>query len=120
MEGTLHLEAGRHTLRYERMLAHRPTQIWHALIHNAELGAHAPILRWVLPDGSVEEATITVYDSRKCLECFCGGDILCWELQPAGAMTRLTFTHSFADATKAARVAMDWEACLDSLERRLP
>ena len=67
------------------------------------------MLRLALPGGLSETAgRITVYESPRVLECAWGADVLRWELQAQGCMTRLVFTH--------AECAAHWMAYLEGIE----
>jgi hypothetical protein len=96
-------------MRIERLVACPPEDLWRALIQNTELGKEGAMLRLALPGGLSETAgMITVYESPRVLECAWGADVLRWELQPQGCMTRLVFTH--------AECAAQWMAYLESIE----
>lgn len=142
MKATLHHDAQRHTLRFERPLAHPPEKVWRALTENSELAHWFPAaiqgareqgatLRFVFPpepgqvpaDSSIEGPTMPgemlVFDPPRTLEYSWDDEILRWELRPREGGTLLIFTHTFGDESKAARDASGWDLCFDSLESRL-
>jgi uncharacterized protein YndB with AHSA1/START domain len=140
MKGTLHHAGTRHTLRFERRLAHSPEKVWRALTEASELAhwfpaeIHGPreqgaALRFVFPSDPSKEAesgaapamdgTMIVFDPLRTLEYSWNGEILRFELEPRDGHTLLVFTHTFEDVSKAARDASGWDVCLDALERRL-
>jgi hypothetical protein len=73
--------------RVERLVPSPPEDLWNALIEHAELDEQGAMLHL----GSFA-ARITVYESRKVLECTRGTDTLRWELHPSGKMTRVVLT----------------------------
>ena len=81
-------------MRIERLVPCPPEDLWRALIQNTELGKHGAMLRLALPGGLSRPRGRSVYESPRVLECAWGADVLRWELQPQGCMTRLVFTHA--------------------------
>ena len=76
-------------LRAERSAPCPPEDLWDALIEHAELDEQGVVLHL----GNFA-ANITVYQSRKVLECTRGTEALRWELYPSGRMTRLVLTYT--------------------------
>ena len=76
-------------LRAERSVPCPPEDLWDALIEHAELDEQGAVLHL----GSFA-ANITVYQSRKVLECTRGTEALRWELYPSGKMTRVVLTYT--------------------------
>jgi len=70
------------------------TQLWKALINDAELAECGAMLRLVLSRGESESAAqITRYESSRLLECRSDGRLLRWQIEPQGKNTTLvTFT----------------------------
>jgi uncharacterized protein YndB with AHSA1/START domain len=121
------------TLVFIRDLRHAPDRVWAALTEPAQLRAWAPFV----PDrdlATAGPATLTMIDADSpedtaavvrraepptLLEYTWGGDLLRWELTPAGAGTRLTLRHRVADRDWLPKVAAGWHLCLDVAERLL-
>ena len=141
-KGTLGQKAGRHSLRFERLLSHSPERVWRAITEDDELSAWFPAriaglrergaaLRFILPpepgqvpaDSAEEGLTMTgemlVFDPPSILEYKWDVDVLRWELKARPGGTLLTFTHTFDDKGRGARDAAGWDMCLASLEARL-
>jgi uncharacterized protein YndB with AHSA1/START domain len=123
----------RSTLVFVRMLRHPPARVWTALTEPSELDAWSP---WTadrdlgrpgdatltMIDGDTRqalEATITAADAPALLEYTVGGDVVRWELAPAGEGTRLTLRHTVADRDWLPKVAAGWHLCFDVAERLL-
>jgi hypothetical protein len=71
-------------------------------------------------DGNRHEdllATIVRAEPPALLEYTWGGDLLRWELAPAGAGTRLTLRHTVTDRDWAPKVAAGWHICLAVADR---
>jgi uncharacterized protein YndB with AHSA1/START domain len=141
-KGRLETNAGRHCLRFERLLAHPREKVWRALTENVELSTWFPAriegsreagasLRFVMPpkpgqlpadtdeEGPIMTGSMLVYDPPRLLEYLWDVDVLRWELEPHTDGTLLTFTHAFDDQGRGARDAAGWEFCFGSLEARL-
>ena len=141
-KGTLHEDADRHCLQFERILAHPPEKVWRALTENDDLatwfparieGAREPgaSLRFILPpkpgqfpadtdeEGMIMTGAMLEFDPPRLMEYQWDVDVLRWELEPRPDGTLLTFTHTFDDQGRAARDASGWEFCFASLELRL-
>jgi len=86
-------------MRVERLVPCPPKDVWRALIEHAELGARGAVLR-LGPAGNGFVANITVYRSKKILECVRGREVLRWELHPQREMTRVVFISLSANAIK--------------------
>jgi uncharacterized protein YndB with AHSA1/START domain len=130
-----HAKGNRWTLVFVRDLRHPPERVWTALTEPEELRAWAPFL----PDRSLarpgeakfamfEDATalgdetpasVTRAEAPSLLEYRWGDDVLRWELEPRGAGTRLTLSHTVAGEDWVPKVAAGWHLCLDVAERML-
>ncbi|MBC7897952.1 MAG: SRPBCC family protein [Cytophagaceae bacterium] len=132
MTGTLHHEDGRHTLRFERRIAHPIERVWCAITEPEGLAAWFPAamhgerragaeLTFAFPDEQypTRGGRMLTFDPPHTLEFDWNGDLLRFELQPHGAGTSLVFTHTFADVGKSARDASGWTWCLDALDAHL-
>lgn len=123
-------------LRFERRLAHPPEKVWRAITEPHRLSQWYPFtateldlrvggaVRFCDDEGTELQAEITEvvpsqvfafqeYDEQT------GTHGLRFELEPDGDGCRLTFTHTFADATWAAQTETGWVRCLDALEHAL-
>lgn len=106
----------RSTRSSARSLPHPPATVWQALIGNAELGEQGAVLRCSAAGGPIAGAArITLYDSKRTLECWCDGQALRWDLEPRNGKTVVTFSHA-GDASEMA----PWLACLDILAAGAP
>jgi uncharacterized protein YndB with AHSA1/START domain len=115
------------TLILVRELRHSPEMVWQALTDPAQLREWAPFevdgslnaagttpnLTWVGTPAPLE-TKVTRADAPKVLEY----DDIRWELEPAGAGTRLTLWHKI-DRRFVSWGAAGWHICLDVLERHL-
>jgi uncharacterized protein YndB with AHSA1/START domain len=125
-------------LRFERVLAHPPEQVFRAISDPAELRHWFPAeVEWELRPGAPirfafgadDEETpggeVLAVDPPRLLRFSWGDDVLAWELAPEGAGCRLVFTHALAPGGTsgglrgAARNAAGWDTCLDALAARL-
>lgn len=114
------------TLILERQLRHSPEKVWEAITDPAHLREWAPFetdgslakvgtvnLTWLgTPQSS--ETKVTRADAPRLLEF---GDMR-WELEAAGAGTRLTLWHSI-DRRYVAWGAAGWHIAFEVLDRRL-
>jgi hypothetical protein len=75
--------------RIERLVWSSPEELWDALIEHAELDEQGAALQL----GSCA-AKITVYESRRVLECTRGTNTLRWELHRCGKMMRVVFSYT--------------------------
>ena len=127
------LKAGdKWTLVMVRDLAHPPAKVWKAITDPAELSQWAPFdtdrdmgrvgtatLTTVgAPTPQVTESRITKADPPKTLEYNWGGFDMRWQLEPAGAGTRLTLWANI-DKRYIAMGAAGWHVCFDVLDQML-
>jgi uncharacterized protein YndB with AHSA1/START domain len=132
------LPAGeRWTLVFVRDLKHPPETVWTALTRADQLAGWAPFTAdrdldrpgdatLTMIDGASDgdgaepmPATVTRVEPPRLLEYTWGEDQLRWELEAAGAGTRLTLRHTLSDRDWLPKVAAGWHLCLDVAERRL-
>ncbi|HVY38034.1 MAG TPA: SRPBCC family protein [Polyangia bacterium] len=125
-------EGDKWTLIVVRDLRHPPALVWQALTDPAHLTQWAPFdadhsLAAVgpvklstagVPQPQVSESKVTRADAPRLLEYSWGGQDLRWQLEPAGAGTRLTLWHNI-DRGFIAWGAAGWHICLDVLDRLL-
>ncbi|HWL35343.1 MAG TPA: SRPBCC family protein [Frankiaceae bacterium] len=122
----------RWTLELARELRFAPDRVWAVLTDPARLREWAPYtadrdlgstgdVTLTMLDGQSADlpATVRRADAPKVLEYTWGGDQLRWQLDPAGAGTRLTLRHSVADRGTGLDVAAGWHLCLAVAERLL-
>ena len=126
-------EGNKWTLVLVRDLRHSPEKIWSALTDPAQLSEWAPFeadqslgtagnavkLTTVgAPQSRITETIVTRADAPKVLEYKWGGFDMRWELEAAGASTRLTLWtnigHRFISMGAAG-----WHICFDVLDRLL-
>lgn len=132
--GTVTLEDGRHTLRFERLIRFAPEEVWAALTEPARLAewlAEATVVPG--PEGSVtldfgeggiESGRITAWDPPSVLAYEWSSEGLShvrWELSAVdeGSATRLTLEHTRLSAEVAPGYGAGWHAHLDQLEGHL-
>jgi uncharacterized protein YndB with AHSA1/START domain len=129
------IEADRPTLVFVRDLRHAPERVWRMLTEPDELRGWAPYTadRSLAQPGDVTltmfanahdeadklPASVTRAEPPRVLEYTLGGDNLLWELEPAGAGTRLTLSHTVAGPDWVPKVAAGWHICLDVADRLL-
>jgi uncharacterized protein YndB with AHSA1/START domain len=120
------------TLVLVRDLRHPPQKVWQAITDPEHLREWAPFdadrnlgtvgtaeLTTVgAPSPMVSETRITRADAPKLLEYTWGGNDLRWQLEPAGAGTRLTLWHNI-DRRYISWGAAGWHICFDVLDRFL-
>ncbi|HVT09483.1 MAG TPA: SRPBCC family protein [Polyangia bacterium] len=125
-------EGDKWTLVVVRDLRHPPALVWQALTDPAHLTQWAPFdadhsLAAVgpvklstagVPQPQVSESKVTRADAPRLLEYSWGGQDLRWQLEPAGAGTRLTLWHNI-DRGFIAWGAAGWHICFDVLDRLL-
>jgi uncharacterized protein YndB with AHSA1/START domain len=132
VDETLESVGGRWVLRMERRLGHPPEKVWRALTDPAELSGWFPArmrmnlelgaaIRFTFDDdpGPGGSGTITELDPPRVFAFTWDGELLRWELRPAGAGCLLLFTHTFDDRPGAASFTAGWVACLDALDQVL-
>ena len=121
------------TLIFVRRLRQPPAVVWRALTDPAELDQWAPFtaardlnetgdttLTMVDGDERVDlAATVLRAEPPRLLEYTWGDDRLRWELEPAGAGTRLTVRHTLADRGVEDQVAAGWHICVVVLQHLL-
>jgi uncharacterized protein YndB with AHSA1/START domain len=121
------------TLIFVRELPQPPARVWRALTDPAELDRWAPFTadrdlgapgpaELTLVDGddrTLLPAEVRLVVEARLLEYTWGDDVLRWELEPAGAGTRLTLRHTLADPELDAMVAAGWHLCTDVLAKLL-
>ena len=93
-------------MRIERLVPCPPEDLWRALIQNTELGKHGAMLPRASRRAFETAGTIGLRIAAGA-RVRLGADVLRWELQPQGCMTRLVFT---------AECAAQWMAYLESIE----
>ena len=117
----------------DRTLPHPPEQVWAALTRADQLRVWGPfsssrdlvsagpvtLTDLGVADPSTTEAVVREVVSPRLLVLDWGADTLRWELAAAGAGTRLTLRHRFADRAQAASYAAGWHLCLRALEASL-
>ena len=121
------------TLILVRELRHSPEKVWQALTEPAHLREWAPfdadgslgvagnkvtLTTVAAPAPVVSETTVVRADAPRLLEYNWGDKELRWELEPAGAGTRLTLWHNI-DRRFIAMGAAGWHICFDVLDRLL-
>jgi len=126
-------DGGKWTLVLVRELRHAPDKVWRALTDPAHLREWAPfeadgnlgtpgvavrLATVAAATPTVSETRVTRADAPRRLEYNWGGQDLRWELEPAGAGTRLTLWHSI-DRRYIAMGAAGWHVCFDVLDRAL-
>ncbi|MBG0567500.1 SRPBCC family protein [Actinoplanes aureus] len=126
-------DGDRWTLIFIRELRRPPEQVWLALTDPEKIDRWAPFTA-ARDLGTLGETTLTMVDGDertplaatvrraeppRLLEYSWGGDLLRWELEPAGDGTRLTLRHTLAEEGVEAMVAAGWHLCMDVLERLL-
>ncbi|MES2176625.1 MAG: SRPBCC family protein [Gemmatimonadota bacterium] len=126
-------EGEKWTLMLVRELRHSPDKVWQALTDPAQLREWAPFdaderldqsgkkvkLTTVgAPTPLVSEITIKRADAPNTLEYNWGGQDLRWQLEAAGAGTRLTLWHNI-NRNFISMGAAGWHICFDVLDRHL-
>jgi uncharacterized protein YndB with AHSA1/START domain len=121
---------GRWTLRFVRDLRHPPERVWRMLAEpeplsrwapyaaDRDLGTTGPAVLSML-DGETRTplpAEVLVADRPRVLEYTWGEDRLRWELEPVGAVTRLTLWHTLAERDFVPKVAAGWHQCVRVME----
>ncbi len=134
MTARLDIDDGRSTLRFDRLLAHPPERVWRAITDPAELGQWFPSAVIYEPrvgapmqfDFGGEHGLdawpgeVLEWDPPATFAFAWGDDVLRFALAPAGELTQLVFTHSFAHQPgKPARDAAGWSACLEAFDALL-
>jgi uncharacterized protein YndB with AHSA1/START domain len=120
------------TLRFERVLAHRPEEVWTAITEPSELEHWFPCsvsgamalgaeLEFSFRERGIDpmRGAVTEFDPPRRLSFTWGEDHLRLTLEPTDSGTRLCFTVELDGAAKAARDAAGWHVCLDRLARAL-
>ena len=121
------------TLIFVRELRQPPPAVWGALTDPAQLDRWSPFTAagdlgrvgettLTMIDGDVRQempATVLRAEPPALLEYSWGDDVLRWELEPAGAGTRLTLRHTLAKPGMDAMVAAGWHLCFAVLQRLL-
>jgi hypothetical protein len=93
-------------LRIVRRLPYPPEEVWSALINNCELGKHCAMLRFTLiGEHLTDTARITVYESRRVLQCSWDDSSLRWELDGRDGATSVTFTHTWKSSCALRRAS---------------
>jgi uncharacterized protein YndB with AHSA1/START domain len=122
----------RWTLVLVRDLPYPPAKVWTAITDPEQLREWAPFdadrnlgavgnvtLTTVrAPSPHVTETQVRRADPPRTLEYTWGGNDLRWELEPAGAGTRLTLWHNI-DRRFISMGAAGWHICFDVLDRYL-
>jgi uncharacterized protein YndB with AHSA1/START domain len=134
--GTITGQGTTRTIRFERVLAHSPTDVWAALTEPDRLSDWLALAE-VEPgeggsmtldfgDGGIERCRITVWDPPRLLAYdwkFVGEmpSQVSWELSAldGGSATRLTLEHTLLDAAVAPAYGAGWHAHLDQLAGHL-
>ncbi len=121
------------TLVFVRELRQPPERVWAALTEPGQLSQWAPFTTdrdlaqpgpatLTMIDGETAEemaAQVSRAEPPTLLEYTWGEDLLRWELEPAGAGTRLTLRHTVQDRDWLPKVAAGWHLCLDVAQRLL-
>lgn len=124
---------GRWTLVFVRELRHPPEKVWAALTEPDQVGAWAPFTAerslaelgdttLTIIDGDTRQespASVRRAEPPALLEYEWAGDLLRWELAPAGTGTRLTLRHTVQDREWLSKTAAGWHLCLVVAERLL-
>lgn len=123
----------RWTLVLVRNLRHPPDVVWAALTDPAQLrewapfdadgslgvaGAAVKLTTVGAPGAHVTETIVRRAEAPRLLEYTWGGNDIRWELEAAGAGTRLTLWHNI-DRRFIAMGAAGWHICFDVLDRWL-
>lgn len=136
VEATVERDAGRWSLRMERLLNHPPEQVWVALTRADHIRRWAPyapdrdldvVGDVPLPqaeggqsaDGPAEPGRVVEVDPPRLLVLLWGGHLLRFELAPIPTGVRLVLTHTFDEPSEAADYASGWHLCLGALTARL-
>jgi uncharacterized protein YndB with AHSA1/START domain len=121
------------TLVLVREFRHPPDKVWDAITDPAQLREWAPfdasaslgsagstvkLTTIGAPQPHVTETRVTRADKPQLLEYTWGGNNMRWQLEAAGAGTRLTLWASI-DKRFIAMGAAGWHVCLDVLDRLL-
>lgn len=121
------------TLVLVRELRHPPEKVWQAITDPVHLrewapfesdasldaaGATVQLTTVGAPTPHATQTTITRADAPRLLEYNWGGNDIRWELEAAGAGTRLTLWHNI-DRRYIAMGAAGWHICLDVLDHHL-
>ena len=135
--GTLTLEGGTYTIRFERLLAFPPTEVWAALTEPERLrewlaeatvvpGPGGSITLDFGADGGTEGGRITAWEPPRTLAYewnFVGEDpsFVRFELsvEDAGSATRLVLEHTRLEKAAGTGYGAGWHAHLDQLEGHL-
>ncbi|HEX8001826.1 MAG TPA: SRPBCC family protein [Mycobacteriales bacterium] len=124
----------RWTLVFARDLPQPPVEVWRALTDPERLRAWAPYTAdrdlgatgpatLTMTDregGDAIAIDVTTADAPRTLEHTWGGDVLRWELAPAGTGTRLTLRHTVDERAGTPGYAAGWHLCLAVLAGELP
>jgi uncharacterized protein YndB with AHSA1/START domain len=134
--GTITIEGGAHTIRFERLLAFPADEVWAALTEPARLRDWLAEAR-VVPgpagevtldfgEGGMETGRITAWEPPRLLAYewnFVGEEPshVRWELAVVdpGGSTRLTLEHTRLESDAAPGYGAGWHAHLDQLEGHL-
>ena len=132
MNGTYLELDGRPALRFERSIPHSVERVWRAITEPGEMGQWFPAaveyeprvgaaMRFEFddPDAPTTEGQVTELDPPRLFAFDWGGELLRFELEPAGDGCRLSFTHFLSERIQAARDAAGWELCLTEMDRLL-
>lgn len=123
-------DGDRWTLVLVRKLRQPPATVWRALTDPAELSQWAPfdaehslahvgpvkLATVAMPDAAPAESMVKRAEAPYVLEYTWGGNDLRWQLEAAGAGTRLTLWHNI-ERGFIAWGAAGWHLCLDVLDR---
>jgi uncharacterized protein YndB with AHSA1/START domain len=131
LDATVVPDGARWTLIFMRSLRQPPAAVWTALTEPAEVDRWAPFAgdlthlgatTLTMIDGADRTempAEVLRFEPPALLEYTWGADRLRWELEAAGAGTRLTLRHTLAEPGLDAMVAAGWHLCADVLQRLL-
>jgi uncharacterized protein YndB with AHSA1/START domain len=123
-------DGDRWTLVLVRKLQQPPPMVWEALTDPAQLSQWAPfhadrnlasigpvkLVTVAAPDALATDSTVKRAEAPNLLEYSWGGQDLRWQLEAAGAGTRLTLWHNI-DRGFISWGAAGWHLCLDALDR---
>ncbi|GIH05116.1 hypothetical protein Rhe02_31830 [Rhizocola hellebori] len=120
-------------LVFVRDFRHPPEKVWAALTEPGQLSQWAPFTTdrdlselgnaaLTMIDGETVDVTaaqVIRAEPPRLLEYTWGEDLLRWELEPAGAGTRLTLRHTVQGREWLPKVAAGWHLCLDVAQHLL-
>lgn len=116
-------------LRFTRVLAHSPQEVWRAITEPEHLVAwfpHTIVGDWVVggplrfeSEGGAFDGEVLACDEPALLEFRWGTDTIRLEIEPHEHGCTLTLIDTIDELGKAARDGAGWHVCLDQLEGEL-